>query len=184
MEARWKRITACIAVAHLRLPIHHRKHFLMQTFREGQKAPAFTGKDQHGNKVSLSQFKGKRVVLYFYPKDSTPTCTEQACNLRDNQLLLTKAGFTVLGVSPDDENSHQKFAAKFKLPFSLLADPEHVIIGKYGVWGEKQLYGKKYMGLIRTTFLIDEKGLIRKIIQKPKAKQHAAEILQAWSEIG
>jgi len=155
----------------------------MITLQEGQKAPAFTGRDQHGNKVSLSKLKGKRVVLYFYPQDNTPTCTEQACNLRDNQSLLTKAGFTVLGVSPDDEHSHQKFANKFQLPFSLLADPAHTIIGKYGVWGEKQMYGKKYMGLLRTTFLIDEKGVIRKIFQKPKAKQHTAEILEAWASL-
>ncbi len=147
------------------------------------KAPAFTGKDQNGEKVSLSQFKGKRVVLYFYPQDNTPTCTEQACNLRDNFSLLTKAGFVVLGVSPDDENSHQKFSTKFKLPFTLLADPKHAVIDKYGVWGEKQLYGRKYMGLLRTTFLIDEKGVIRKIFLKPRAKQHTEEILKAWAEI-
>lgn len=155
----------------------------MTTLTEGQKAPAFTGKDQNGHKVSLSAFKGQRVVLYFYPQDNTPTCTEQACNLRDNMAALKKAGFVVLGVSPDDEASHQKFESKFKLPFTLIADPGHSIIEKYGVWGEKQLYGRKYMGLHRTTFLIDEKGVIRKIFLKPKAKQHSEEILKAWAEL-
>jgi len=155
----------------------------MTTLTEGQKAPAFTGKDQNGNKVSLPAFKGQRVVLYFYPQDNTPTCTEQACNLRDNMAALKKAGFVVLGVSPDDEASHQKFESKFKLPFTLIADPGHSIIEKYGVWGEKQLYGRKYMGLHRTTFLIDEKGVIRKIFLKPKAKQHSEEILKAWAEL-
>lgn len=154
------------------------------TLTEGQKAPAFSGKDQDGNKVSLAQFKGQKVVLYFYPQDNTPTCTEQACNLRDNFSVLKKEGFVVLGVSPDDETSHKKFEAKFKLPFTLLADPKHTIIDKFGVWGEKQLYGRKYMGLHRTTFLIDEKGVIRKIFLKPKSKQHTEEILKAWKEIG
>jgi len=156
----------------------------MTTLTEGQKAPAFSGKDQDGNKVSLAQFKGQKVVLYFYPQDNTPTCTEQACNLRDNFSVLKKEGFVVLGVSPDDETSHKKFESKFKLPFTLLADPKHTIIDKFGVWGEKQLYGRKYMGLHRTTFLIDEKGVIRKIFLKPKSKQHTEEILKAWKEIG
>ncbi len=155
----------------------------MTSLTEGQKAPAFTGKDQNGEKVSLSQFKGRKVVLYFYPQDNTPTCTEQACNLRDHLALLTREGFVVLGVSPDDEASHKKFETKFRLPFTLIADPAHAIIGKYGVWGEKQLYGRKYMGLHRTTFLIDEKGVIRKIFLKPKAKQHTEEILKAWAEL-
>lgn len=150
--------------------------------QEGEKAPAFTGKDQDGNKVSLAQFKGKKIVLYFYPQDNTPTCTEQACNLRDNYSALIKEGFVVLGVSPDDETSHKKFESKFKLPFTLIADPKHTIIEKYGVWGPKQLFGNKYMGLLRTTFLIDEKGIIKKIFLKPKSKQHTQEILKAWKE--
>lgn len=150
--------------------------------QEGEKAPAFTGKDQDGNKVSLAQFKGKKIVLYFYPQDNTPTCTEQACNLRDNYSALIKEGFVVLGVSPDDETSHKKFESKFKLPFTLIADPKHTIIEKYGVWGPKQLFGNKYMGLLRTTFLIDEKGIIKKIFLKPKSKQHTEEILKAWKE--
>jgi peroxiredoxin Q/BCP len=151
----------------------------MSILQEGDKAPAFSVKDSEGNQVSLDDFKGKKLVLYFYPQDNTPTCTVQACNLRDNFSLLTKRGFSVVGVSPDEESSHKKFAAKFSLPFVLIADPEHEIIGKYGVWGEKQMYGKKYMGLLRTTFVIDEAGLIEKIFRKPKSKEHAQEILAA-----
>lgn len=151
----------------------------MSILEEGDKAPAFSVKDSEGNQVSLDDFKGKKLVLYFYPQDNTPTCTVQACNLRDNFSLLTKRGFSVVGVSPDEESSHKKFAAKFSLPFVLIADPEHEIIGKYGVWGEKQMYGKKYMGLLRTTFVIDEAGLIEKIFRKPKSKEHAQEILAA-----
>ncbi|HMO61081.1 MAG TPA: thioredoxin-dependent thiol peroxidase [Ferruginibacter sp.] len=154
----------------------------MTTLTEGQKAPAFTGKDQNGNKIALSDYKGKKLVLYFYPEDDTPTCTDQACNLRDNFSVLKNEGITVLGVSPDDEAKHKKFEAKYKLPFTLIADPKHSIIKKYGVWGPKQMFGNKYMGLHRTTFLIDEKGVIRKIFLKPKSKQHADEILKAWKE--
>ena len=150
---------------------------------EGKKAPAFKGKDQNGKPVSLADFKGKKVVLYFYPEDDTPTCTVQACNLRDNFGLLKKNGFIVLGVSPDEEKKHKKFEAKYDLPFTLIADADHTIIDSYGVWGEKQLYGRTYMGLHRTTFLIDEKGVIRKIFLKPKSKQHTEEILKAWAEI-
>jgi thioredoxin-dependent peroxiredoxin len=156
----------------------------MTTLTEGKKAPAFKGKDQNGKPVSLADFKGKKVVLYFYPEDDTPTCTVQACNLRDNFSLLKKNGFTVLGVSPDEEKKHKKFEAKYDLPFTLIADADHKIIDSYGVWGEKQMYGRTYMGLHRTTFLIDEKGVIRKIFLKPKSKQHTEEILQAWQLIG
>ncbi len=155
----------------------------MTHLTEGKKAPAFKSKDQNGNAVSLADFKGKKIVLYFYPEDDTPTCTVQACNLRDNFGLLKKNGFTVLGVSPDEEKKHKKFEAKYELPFTLIADAEHKIIDKYGVWGEKQLYGRNYMGLHRTTFLIDEKGIIRKIFLKPKSKQHTEEILNAWAAI-
>ncbi|MFT3826749.1 MAG: thioredoxin-dependent thiol peroxidase [Chitinophagaceae bacterium] len=151
--------------------------------QEGDKAPAFTAKDQDGNKVALSDFKGQKVVLYFYPQDDTPTCTVQACNLRDNYALLKKEGFVILGVSPDDEAKHKKFEKKFQLPFTLITDPELKVIEKYGVWGAKQLYGRKYMGLHRTTFVIDEKGVIRKIFLRPKNKQHAEEILKAWKEL-
>ena len=151
---------------------------------EGKKAPAFNTLDQNGNEVSLASFKGQKVVLYFYPEDGTPTCTEQACNLRDNFGALKKEGIVVLGISPDEVAKHKKFETKFDLPFTLLSDPEHTIIEKYGVWGEKQMYGRKYMGLLRTTFLIDEKGVIRKVFLKPKSKQHTEEILNAWKEIG
>ena len=150
---------------------------------EGKKAPAFKGKDQNGKPVSLADFKGKKTVLYFYPEDDTPTCTVQACNLRDNFGLLKKQGFIVLGVSPDEEKKHKKFEVKYDLPFTLIADADHKIIDSYGVWGEKQLYGRTYMGLHRTTFLIDEKGIIRKIFLKPKSKQHTEEILKAWEEL-
>ncbi|WP_346766832.1 thioredoxin-dependent thiol peroxidase [Pseudoflavitalea sp. G-6-1-2] len=151
--------------------------------QEGDKAPAFKGQDQNGNLIALNDFKGQKVILYFYPQDDTPTCTVQACNLRDNFALLKKEGFVVLGVSPDDIAKHKKFETKFGLPFSLIADPEHTIIDKYGVWGEKQLYGRKYMGLHRTTFLIDEKGIIKKVFLRPKNKQHAEEIVKTWNEL-
>ena len=152
----------------------------MTQLHEGDKAPIFTGKDQNGNSVALADYKGKKIVLYFYPEDDTPTCTIQACNLRDNYALLKKKGYIIIGVSPDTEKSHQKFEKKFNLPFTLVADTDHKIIDKYGVWGEKQLYGRNYMGLHRTTFLIDEKGVIRKIFLRPKNKQHAEEIIKFW----
>ena len=155
----------------------------MTQLTEGKKAPAFKGKDQNGKIVSLSDFKGRKLVLYFYPEDDTPTCTIQACNLRDNFSLLKKNGFIVLGVSPDEGKKHKKFEAKYDLPFTLIADTDHKIIDSYGVWGEKQLYGRTYMGLHRTTFLIDEKGIVKKIFLKPKSKQHTEEILNAWQLI-
>ena len=149
--------------------------------QEGQMAPAFTGKDQNGNKVSLADFIGQKVVLYFYPEDDTPTCTIQACNLRDNYALLREHGFTVIGVSPDEELKHQTFRKKFDLPFTLLSDPQHQIIEQYGVWGEKNMYGRTYMGLHRTTFVIAEDGTIRKIFLRPKNKAHAEEIIKLGS---
>lgn len=149
----------------------------MTHLKEGDRAPLFTGTDQHGNKISLKDLREKKIILYFYPEDDTPTCTTQACNLRDNEIRLKQHGFTILGISPNDEKSHLAFQKKYDLPFSLLADPTHKIIDKYGVWGEKQLYGRHYMGLHRTTFVIDEKGIIRKIFFKPRSKQHAEEIL-------
>lgn len=152
----------------------------MITLKPGDKAPGFNGKDQNGNTVSLKELKGKIVVLFFYPQDDTPTCTEQACNLRDHYTLLQKNGFEVIGISPDDADSHKKFEKKFGLPFTMIADPKHTILNKYGVWGEKQMFGNKYMGVHRTTFLIDDKGLIRKVFLKPKVRQHAEEILAAW----
>jgi len=153
----------------------------MTNLTEGEKAPDFTAKDQNGNSVSLKDFRGKKVVLYFYPEDDTPTCTIEACNLRDNYDDLKRAGLVILGVSPDDKNKHKKFEKKYDLPFTLLEDPEKKIIDKYSVWGEKNLYGRKYMGLFRTTFLIDENGIIFKIFKKPKSKIHSEEILKAVS---
>ena len=155
----------------------------MTTLTEGEKAPEFTGKDQNGNMVSLADYKGKKIVLYFYPQDGTPTCTVQACNLRDNYALLNNNGFTVIGISPDAIAKHKKFETKYGFPFTLIADTEHVIIKDYGVWGPKKLYGREYLGLQRTTFLIDEQGIIKKIFTKPKSKEHAEEILQAWSQV-
>lgn len=151
----------------------------MIILKEGDKAPAFTGKNQDGNKISLKDFKGKKLVVYFYPQDLTPTCTVQACNLRDNYTAFKKAGFEIIGVSPDEVNKHKKFEERNKLPFTLIADPEHSILEKYGVWQEKQLFGHKYMGVVRTTFVLDEKGKIIKIFNRPKSKQHAEEILAA-----
>jgi len=153
----------------------------MVTLKEGDKAPVFKGIDQNGNKISLADYKGKKVVLFFYPEDDTPTCTIQACNLRDNYALLKQHGFEVIGVSSDDAKSHKKFEKKFNLPFTLIADPKHSILEKYGVWDQKQMFGHKYMGVLRTTFVIDEKGVIRKIFLRPKNKAHAEEIIKAWN---
>ncbi|MBN9298554.1 MAG: thioredoxin-dependent thiol peroxidase [Filimonas sp.] len=150
--------------------------------KEGSKAPVFKGVDQNGNPISLADFKGKKVVLYFYPHDNTPTCTAQACNLRDNYGALIKAGFQVVGVSTDDVKSHKKFEQKFDLPFPLIADPELKIVNQYGVWGEKKFMGRTFDGTHRTTFLIDEAGKIKKIITKPVSKNHTEQILQAWEE--
>ncbi len=151
----------------------------MITLKEGDKAPAFSGNNQNGKKISLADYKGKKLVLYFYPQDMTPTCTVQACNLRDNFSLLKKQGFEILGVSPDDEEKHKKFEQRNQLPFPLIADTTHKILEKYGVWDWKQLFGHKYMGVLRTTFVINEKGIIKKIFLKPKSKSHAEEIIKA-----
>ena len=148
--------------------------------KQGDKAPAFTAPDQDGKVHSLKDYKGKKVVLYFYPEDDTETCTIEACNLRDNFSLLTEKGIVVLGVSPDDEKKHKKFEKKYALPFTLLADPKRKIIEAYDVWAEKTLFGRKYMGVLRTTFLINEKGKIDHIIEKVKSKTHAAQIQEVW----
>ena len=144
----------------------------------GDIAPDFSVNDQHEKPVKLSDYKGKKVVLYFYPKDNTPGCTAEACNLRDNYQALQKAGYEILGVSKDSEKSHTKFIEKFELPFTLLADTELDIHKKYGTWVEKSMYGKKYMGTARVTFLIDEEGKIEEIIEKVKTKDHTAQILK------
>jgi peroxiredoxin Q/BCP len=148
--------------------------------KAGDKAPAFSTVDQDGNKVSLKDFKGRKVALYFYPKDNTPTCTVEACNLKDNYSALTAKGIEVLGVSTDDAKSHKKFEVKYSLPFRLLADNEHVMVNAYGVWAEKKMMGRTYMGTVRTTFLINEQGKIDHIIDKVVSKTHAAQILEAW----
>jgi len=146
-------------------------------FKEGDKAPSFESTDQDGNKVKLSDFAGKKVVLYFYPKDNTPGCTAEACNLRDNYAQFTSKGYEILGVSSDSEKSHQKFIDKYELPFRLLADVDKSIHESYGTWIEKSMYGRKYMGTARVTFIIDENGVIEKIIEKVKTKDHTAQIL-------
>lgn len=151
--------------------------------KAGDKAPAFKGQDQAGNTVSLGGLKGEKIVLYFYPEDDTPLCTIQACSLRDHFGLLKQNGFTVIGVSPDNKDSHKKFEEKFDLPFPLLADEDKKIMNAYGTWGEKNMYGNKVMGVHRNTFLIDEKGVIRKIFLKPKSRQHAEEIIKAWNSL-
>ena len=150
--------------------------------KEGDKAPDFTSTDQDGNKVSLKDLKGQRVVLYFYPKDDTPGCTKEACSFRDADDVYRSRGIKVLGVSTDNEKSHQKFISKFQLPFDLLADTDKQIVEAYGVWGEKSMYGKKYMGTNRKTFLIDEKGKIAKIFDKVDVANHADEVLEAFGE--
>ena len=154
----------------------------MVTLKEGDKAPAFKGKDQDGNKISLSDYKGKKLLLYFYPEADTPTCTIESCNLRDNYGLLKRKGFTIVGVSPDDEKKQKKFEIKYKLPFPLIADTNHDILEKYGVWDQKKLFGHEYMGVLRTTFVIDEKGVIEKIFTRPKNKSHAEEIIAAMKK--
>ncbi|MCW5906579.1 MAG: thioredoxin-dependent thiol peroxidase [Chitinophagales bacterium] len=148
------------------------------TLNEGDKAPAFKAKDENGKSISLKDFAGKKLILYFYPQDDTPTCTQEACNFRDNFSLLTKQGYVVLGVSPDSPESHKKFIAKFKLPFSLLADEDMKVINAYGVWGPKQLYGRHYEGIHRTTFVIDEKGNIEKIVRRVLSKKATEQVLK------
>jgi thioredoxin-dependent peroxiredoxin len=150
----------------------------MTQLLKGARAPLFKGKDQDGKWVSLEDFKGKKVILYFYPKDDTPGCTAEACNLRDNYDDLLSRGFAIIGVSPDSENSHEKFKTRYELPFSLIADPETKIIQAYNAWGEKNMYGKKYMGVLRTTYVIDEAGNILKIISKVNTGDHTRQILE------
>ena len=150
--------------------------------KEGDKAPAFEANDQDGNSVKLKDLKGQRVVLYFYPKDDTPGCTKEACSFRDADDLYKSKGIRVLGVSTDNEKSHQKFISKFQLPFDLLADTDKKIVEDYGVWGEKSMYGKKYMGTFRKTFLIDGDGKIVKIFEKVDVAKHADEVLEAFGE--
>lgn len=148
-----------------------------QLLAEGTQSPSIQGIDQDGKSISIADFAGKKVIVFFYPKDNTPTCTKEACNLRDNYSVLTAAGYEVLGVSIDGEKSHRKFIDKFDLPYSLIADTEKEWVNAFGVWGEKKMYGKTYMGTYRTTFVIDEKGVIERVIEKVKSADHTAQIL-------
>lgn len=150
----------------------------MNSLTIGDKAPKFSSINQNGEQVKLGDYKGKKLVLYFYPKDDTPGCTAQACSLSDNYKALQKQGYQILGVSPDNEKMHQKFISKFSLPFDLLSDVDHAVAEMYGVWQEKSMYGRKYMGIVRTTFIIDEKGKIIDIISKVDTKNHSAQILK------
>jgi thioredoxin-dependent peroxiredoxin len=149
----------------------------MGYLKVGDKAPDFTAKNQDGKEIKLSGFLGKKVILYFYPKDDTPGCTAEACNLRDNYSDLTSRGFEVIGVSPDDEKSHTKFMAKYNLQFNLIADTTKSILKAYGAWGMKNMYGKEYEGVLRTTYVIDEKGIIEKVIDKVNTGDHSKQIL-------
>jgi peroxiredoxin Q/BCP len=144
----------------------------------GKLAPAFTANNQNGTAVSLNNFAGKKLVLYFYPKDDTPGCTAEACSLRDNYESLIAQGYAIVGVSPDDEKKHTKFIAKYNLPFDLLADTDNAIALAYGVWVEKSMYGRKYMGIARTTFVINENGILEEIIEKVDTKNHAQQLLK------
>ena len=148
--------------------------------KEGTIAPNFTAKDANGATVRLKDLRGQKVVLYFYPKDDTPGCTKEACSFRDAFSDFKKRGIEVLGVSVDSEASHKKFTAKYKLPFTLLADPDHSISDAYGVYGEKKFMGRTYLGVKRITFLIDEKGKIKKVFEKVKPEEHAREVLEAF----
>ena len=150
----------------------------MDKLNEGDKAPNFKGLNQDGKEIKLSDFKGKKLVVYFYPKDDTSGCTAEACDLRDNIHSLKAKGYEIVGVSIDDVKSHNKFAKKYDLPFTLIADTDKKIVQDYGVWGEKSMYGKKYMGTLRTTFIINEKGKIERIISKVDTKNHTSQILQ------
>ena len=152
--------------------------------KEGQKAPDFVLPSSDGRDIALADLRGKPVVLYFYPKDDTPGCTKEACAFRDARAQLTKAGAVVLGVSPDPVERHQKFKQKYDLNFPLLADPDHAVAEKYGAWGEKTLYGKKSMGIIRSTFLIDKEGVVRKVWPKVKVDGHDEQVLAALKELG
>lgn len=154
----------------------------MGQLKEGSRAPLFEGIDQSGKEVKLTDFAGKKLVLYFYPKDNTPGCTTEACNLRDNYESFLKKGFAVVGVSPDNEKSHKGFAGKYSLPFPLIADTSKKILNDYGVWGEKTKFGKTYMGVLRTTFIIDEKGMIEKIIDKVDTAGHTDQIFKMYTK--
>lgn len=151
----------------------------MTTLKAGDKAPDFSGINQDSKEIKLGDFAGKKLILYFYPKDDTPGCTAESCNLNDNYNQWLEKGYEVVGVSPDSVESHQKFRDKFNLKFDLIADTEKEILQAYGAWGEKSMYGKKYMGVLRTTFVIDEKGIIQEVFEKVKTKDHTNQILES-----
>lgn len=158
------------------------KNTSMKRPKIGEAAPAFEVKNQHGEIMRLDDFKGKKVVIYFYPKDDTPGCTAQACNIRDNYAAITNKGIVVLGVSADNESKHQKFIIKYDLPFTLLADVDHSMLNAYGVWGEKKFMGRVYDGIHRTTFVLDEDHKIIGIIEKPNTKDHTREVLEIYDK--
>lgn len=151
----------------------------MSVLNKGEKAPEFEGLNQFGEKISLDSFKGKKLIIYFYPKDNTPGCTAESCNLNDNYEYWLSNGYEVVGVSPDSVASHKKFADKFQFRFNLISDPEANILKSYGVWGEKNMYGRKYMGVMRTTFVINEQGVIEQIFEKVDTKNHSEQIINA-----
>lgn len=151
----------------------------MSKLTAGDKAPMFEGVNQNGKKISLNDFQGKKLILYFYPKDNTPGCTAEACNLNDNYEMWIKKGYEVVGVSPDNEKSHLKFIDKFGLKFNLIADTENKILEAYGAWGEKSMYGKKYMGVLRTTYVINDNGIIEAVFDKVDTKNHTKQIIEA-----
>jgi peroxiredoxin Q/BCP len=153
----------------------------MPNLKEGDLAPDITAVDQKGEKITLEEYRGKKIVLYFYPKDNTPGCTAESCDLRDNHSQFIEKGFEVLGVSPDSEASHQKFISKYDLPFRLISDVDKKVLQDYEAWGEKKLYGKTYMGVLRKTYIIDEKGYVEKIIEKVKTKEHSKQIFTELS---
>ena len=150
----------------------------METLKIGEEAPAFKAFDQDGDPISLQDYKGKKLILYFYPKDDTPGCTAEACNLRDNYDLLLKKGYKIIGVSADDDRSHKKFISKYVLPFPLIPDKDKEIILAYGAWGKKKLYGKEYDGILRTTYIISEEGRIEKVFTNVDTKNHTEQILE------
>lgn len=149
----------------------------MSVLKVGEKAPDFIGKNQNGEYVKLQDFKGKKLILYFYPKDNTPGCTSEACDFRDNYNMWLSKGYQVIGISPDSENSHIKFIEKYNLPFDLISDTEKTILKSYGAWGEKKMYGKTYEGVLRTTYIINENGIIEEVFTKVKTKEHTKQIL-------
>lgn len=153
----------------------------MANLKEGDKAPAFDSVDEKGEKITLEEYRGKKVVLYFYPKDNTPGCTAEACDLRDNYSQFMEKGFEIIGVSADNQNSHMKFKDKYDLPFRLISDVDKTVLQAYGAWGEKLMYGKSYMGILRKTFIINEEGYVEKIIEKVKTKEHSKQIFTELS---